>query len=176
MTTITNTLNANNSVKHKVVTVRTNANKKVIPLSQIQMLNTKGSIKVLPLSGKIVGKTATSTSGTAPLYIVNPANSKPAISVTTVTKQMEMECKEEMSEMDESVTSVSPNKENSSKSSVLEDILKASGVINEDYDEKISEFHIVQKATEGVVNSTGNSEKIEENDATISEYGKRVVK
>lgn len=172
-TTITNTLNTNSSVKHKVVTVRTNpntANKKVIPLSQIQMLNTKGSsIKVLPLTGKIVGKTTTSS--TAPLYIVNPANNKPTISITTITKQPEIETKEETAvaqvEIVPSTNASLINKENTNKSSVLEDILRASGVVNEDYDEKISEFHIVQKSLESEMDESINKMK-EEHDATIS--------
>lgn len=59
-----------------MVTVRTNpATKKVIPLSQLQVLNSKGGIKVLPLGGKIVGKTVTTSTNTvssSPVYIMNP--------------------------------------------------------------------------------------------------------
>ncbi|CAH1996449.1 unnamed protein product [Acanthoscelides obtectus] len=45
---------------------------KVIPLSQLQMLSSKGSIKVLPLGGKIVGKGLTSLSPSAQsLYLMN---------------------------------------------------------------------------------------------------------
>ncbi|XP_060518255.1 BRCA2-interacting transcriptional repressor EMSY [Cylas formicarius] len=48
--------------KHNVVTLKSNHGKKVIPLSHFQMLNSKGGIKVLPLSGKILGKTVSVTS------------------------------------------------------------------------------------------------------------------
>ncbi|EFA04488.2 BRCA2-interacting transcriptional repressor EMSY [Tribolium castaneum] len=109
-----------NSLKHKVVTVKTNpTTKKVIPLS---LLNSKGGIKVLPIGGKIVGKTTTSTSS-PPLYIVNtvaPKTTTPAV-------------------VTEAPPSVS--KENG-KSSVLGDILKASGVTTDDFDTQIEEFRI----------------------------------
>lgn len=76
--------------KHKVVTVRTNPTvKKVIPLSQLQVLNAKGSIKVLPLGGKIVTKTNT---GSTPVYIVNSGNMQ-CITKSTTSTPIIMTCK-----------------------------------------------------------------------------------
>lgn len=48
-----------NSVKQKVVTMRTTANKKIMP---VQVLNTKTGIKVLPIGGKIISKNGEHTS------------------------------------------------------------------------------------------------------------------
>lgn len=76
----TSTFNANS--KHKVVTVRTNpALKKMIPLSQLQVLNAKGGIKVLPIGGKIVTKT-NGNSG-SPIYIVNSSSNMQALTKST---------------------------------------------------------------------------------------------
>ncbi|KAI4465533.1 hypothetical protein MML48_3g00013693 [Holotrichia oblita] len=76
--------------KHKVVTVRTNPTvKKVIPLSQLQVLNAKGSIKVLPLGGKIVTKTNT---GSTPVYIVNSGNMQ-CVTKSTTSTPIIMTCK-----------------------------------------------------------------------------------
>lgn len=138
-------------IKHKVVTVKTNPiTKKVIPLSQLQVLNSKGSIKVLPLGGKIVGKTVGTTS--SPLYIMNtsqlPKNSSTtqftAANKLNVVEEIKSNKSTESEESDQNVTA-DENRENG-KSSVLADILKASGVITEaeDYDAKIEEFHIPQ--------------------------------
>ncbi|KAJ8975837.1 hypothetical protein NQ317_001234 [Molorchus minor] len=140
-----------NSVKHKVVTVKTNpTTKKVIPFSQLQVLNSKGNIKVLPLGGKIVGKGMTTAS---PLYFMTTqgftkgTSSSPAITTsklqTSIAEDVKPVILEKGTESTESTT-----RENG-KSSVLEDILKASGVISEeciaeDYDTKIEEFHIPQ--------------------------------
>lgn len=150
-----------NPLKHKVVTVKTNpVTKKVIPLSQLQVLNSKGSIKVLPLGGKIVGKTVGTTS--SPLYIMNTtqlaAKNSPTPQLTTINKLNIIEEPKSIKipESDESEQNLTAddNRENG-KSSVLADILKASGVITEaeDYDAKIEEFHIPQ-----------NKVKIEDND------------
>lgn len=108
-----------NAFKHKVVTVKTNpTTKKVIPLS---LFNSKGGIKVLPIGGKFLGKTATTSS--PPVFIVNTVTTK------TSTPQPVVE------------TPPSPSKENG-KSSVLGDILKASGVTTDDFDTQIEEFRI----------------------------------
>lgn len=149
---LTNVTNSGvNSVKHKVVTVKNNpASKKVIPFSQLQVLNSKGSIKVLPLGGKIVSK---SVSGNpSPLYIVNTTQQ---ITKVTHTPQIittsKLQDKSEIKIVEgpsETCSNALSSRENG-KSSVLEDILKASGVISEenaaeDYDAKIEEFHIPQ--------------------------------
>ncbi|RZC40823.1 EMSY [Asbolus verrucosus] len=111
-----------NSLKHKVVTVKTNpTTKKVIPLS---LINSKGGIKVLPIGGKIVGKSTTTTTS-PPLYIVNAMGPKSITAAQPVVME----------------TPASPNKENG-KSSVLGDILKASGVTTDDFDAQIEEFRI----------------------------------
>ncbi|KAJ8935080.1 hypothetical protein NQ314_013025 [Rhamnusium bicolor] len=158
---VTNVTNSGvNSVKHKVVTVKTNpTTKKVIPFSQLQVLNSKGSIKVLPLGGKIVGKTMAATS--SPLYIMNSMGVTQSFTKSTTSSQIITTSKiqsstgadtNSMALENETESTVrvthSPNRENG-KSSVLEDILKASGVISEecvaeDYDTKIEEFHIPQ--------------------------------
>ncbi|KAJ8958914.1 hypothetical protein NQ318_019683 [Aromia moschata] len=153
--------NVTNSVKHKVVTVKTNsAAKKVIPLSQLQVLNSKGSIKVLPLGGKIVGKSVAAAAA-SPLYIMNAVGaSQPFTKATSgspaiATSKIQTGAAEEIRPAVDGVTDPSekasprsPGRENG-KSSVLEDIMKASGVISEecvaeDYDTKIEEFHIPQ--------------------------------
>ncbi|CAG9859376.1 unnamed protein product [Phyllotreta striolata] len=142
---LTNVTSGTNPVKHKVVTVKTNpASKKVIPFSQLQVLNSKGNIKVLPLGGKIVGK---STSGNpAPLYIVNTTQQ-----ITRVTHSPQIIATNKAHEKAEVKVTESAGESacrENGKSSVLEDILKASGVIEEnnaeDYDAKIEEFHIPQ--------------------------------
>lgn len=90
----TSTFNPN--TKHKVVTVRTNPIKKVIPISQLQVLNAKGGIKVLPIGGKIVTKT-NGNSG-SPIYIVNSSTNMQALTKSTsstpnvVMSPMAQEC------------------------------------------------------------------------------------
>lgn len=90
----TSTFSAN--TKHKVVTVRTNPIKKVIPISQLQVLNAKGGIKVLPIGGKIVTKT-NGNSG-SPIYIVNSSTNMQALTKSTsstpsvVMSPMAQEC------------------------------------------------------------------------------------
>ncbi|XP_031344644.1 BRCA2-interacting transcriptional repressor EMSY isoform X1 [Photinus pyralis] len=79
-----------NSAKHKVVTVKTNStSKKVIPLAQLQALNAKGSIKMLPLGGKFVTKATT----TSPLYIMNSVSGVQAITKSTSSTPVIMTCK-----------------------------------------------------------------------------------
>uniref|UniRef100_A0A6P7GBM0 Uncharacterized protein LOC114336109 n=1 Tax=Diabrotica virgifera virgifera TaxID=50390 RepID=A0A6P7GBM0_DIAVI len=153
---LTNVTNSGvNSVKHKVVTVKTNpSTKKVIPLSQLQVMSSKGSIKVLPLGGKIVGKSVSGTS--SPLYIVNTTQVSKSTTTPTVTtsklqtEKSDVKLEESGAEIGSTASTTTTNctRENG-KSSVLEDILKASGVIAEenaaeDYDSKIEEFHISQ--------------------------------
>ncbi|CAH1284452.1 unnamed protein product [Diabrotica balteata] len=169
---LTNVTNSGaNSVKHKVVTVKTNpATKKVIPLSQLQVMSSKGSIKVVPLGGKIVGKSMSGTS--SPLYIVNSTQvSKSTTTPTITTSKLQMEkpdvkLEESGAEIGSSASTTTTicNRENG-KSSVLEDILKASGVIAEenaveDYDSKIAEFHISQNKG----GSENESDQLEEID------------
>lgn len=156
---VSNTTNSGmNSVKHKVVTVKTNpATKKVIPFSQLQVLNSKGSIKVLPLGGKIVGKTMSASS--SPLYIMNTVGASQQFTKSNCTPQAITTAKAQGGTGEETNPTVlengneggdRSNRENG-KSSVLADILKASGVISddgaEDYDTKIEEFHIPQNKT-----------------------------
>ncbi|KAJ8916272.1 hypothetical protein NQ315_016412 [Exocentrus adspersus] len=160
-----------NSVKHKVVTVKTNpATKKVIPFSQLQVLNTKGSIKVLPLGGKIVGKTMSASS--SPLYIMNTvgasqsitkAATPPAVTAAKVQAGALEDAAVPLENGDES--SDKTNKENG-KSSVLADILKASGVISddsaEDYDAKIEEFRVVENRAAAVESECVESAGVKE--------------
>ncbi|XP_072396919.1 uncharacterized protein [Diabrotica undecimpunctata] len=169
---LTNVTNSGvNSVKHKVVTVKTNpATKKVIPLSQLQVMSSKGSIKVVPLGGKIVGKSMSGTS--SPLYIVNSTQVSKSTTTPTITtsklqtEKSEVKLEESGAEIGSSASTTTTicNRENG-KSSVLEDILKASGVIAEenaveDYDSKIAEFHISQNK----VGSENESDQLEEID------------
>lgn len=90
------TTNSNNlsSVKHKVVTVRTNpATKKVIPLSQLQVLHSKANIKVLPFGSKIVGKAVPTT--TSSMYIMNSMNTHSTLtreSVPPVMSTVKTDC------------------------------------------------------------------------------------
>lgn len=82
LTSLSNSSTFTNNSKHKVVTVRANPGmKKVIPLSQLQVLNAKGSIKVLPIGGKIVTKT-NGNSG-SPIYIVNSNSNVQALTKST---------------------------------------------------------------------------------------------
>ncbi|XP_056644631.1 BRCA2-interacting transcriptional repressor EMSY isoform X1 [Diorhabda sublineata] len=148
---LTNVTNSGvNSVKHKVVSVKPNSSsKKVIPLSQLQVLNSKGNIKVLPIGSKIVSKSVTGTS--SPIYIVNTTQQLTKSTPTQVvaTSQIQSEKPEDkkteivMSEVDG--VSSPTNRENG-KSSVLEDILKASGIseenISEHYEDKVEDTQI----------------------------------
>ncbi|KRT80541.1 hypothetical protein AMK59_6745, partial [Oryctes borbonicus] len=165
------------ATKHKVVTVRTNPTvKKVIPLSQLQVLNAKGSIKVLPLGGKIVTKTST---GTTPVYIVNSGNIQ-CITKSTTSTPIIMTCKTQDS-LDnksllvlknpdiipkEAVDSLEQNEEllvkeeslEDNKSNVLLDIMEAAGVRSCDTDN----FGEVQMKNESVNENTCLIENIEE--------------
>lgn len=68
VTTSSSQISISNNFKPKMVTVKTNPTaKKVIPLS---VLNSRGGIKVLPIGGKIIGRTTTSTAS-QPIFIVN---------------------------------------------------------------------------------------------------------
>lgn len=92
LTPISNTITTN-STKHKVVTVRTNqAVKKVIPLSQLQVLNAKGGIKVLPIGGKIVTKSNVNATA-SPIYIVNTASNVPELTKSTPSTPVVMSYK-----------------------------------------------------------------------------------
>ncbi|XP_044268475.1 BRCA2-interacting transcriptional repressor EMSY [Tribolium madens] len=147
-----------NSLKHKVVTVKTNpTTKKVIPLS---LLNSKGGIKVLPIGGKIVGKTTTTSS--PPLYIVNTVTPKATTPAAAETPP-------------------SPSKENG-KSSVLGDILKASGVTTDDFDTQIEEFripnnHVTEEASQEQVEQLEEEEQVttHEKDLLILHEGEEVM-
>lgn len=167
---LTNVTNSGvNSVKHKVVAVKPNSSsKKVIPLSQLQVLNSKGNIKVLPIGSKIVSKSVT---GTSPIYIVNTTQqitkSTPtqAIAMSKIqSEKPEVKSENVLNEVD-GVSSPS-NRENG-KSSVLEDILKASGIAEENtivhYNDKVDDTRIsnvnnecsVIQNTDGVVDNAG---------------------
>ncbi|KAF2895391.1 hypothetical protein ILUMI_10786 [Ignelater luminosus] len=176
--TNTSTLSSS-SAKHKVVTVRTNpTTKKVIPLAQLHALNAKGSIKMLPVGGKIITK-ATTTPATPPLCLVNsvsvPTKNIPT-SVVTISsrsnelaivseaklvpqpKNQEVASAEGLSDPEASVVSNESTEStnfstdlltsnNNTKSSVLADILKASGVITSDNESYVDiENHITQFA------------------------------
>ncbi|KAF5294156.1 hypothetical protein FQR65_LT10867 [Abscondita terminalis] len=184
---LTSLANANtfttNSAKHKVVTVRTNSNnKKIIPLAQLHALNAKGSIKMLPVGGKILTKTTTASS---PLYIMNNVGSIQAITKSISSTPVVMTCRPQDPIPDTKI--VTKNKlttnedasflendctDESNKSSVLADILKASGVISSDnqpisvdYETQISQFAIPQSVPEKlppeVVENFENSEILE---------------
>lgn len=181
VTNVTNS--AGNPVKHKVVTVKTNPMaKKVIPLSQLQVLNSKGNIKVLPLGGKIVGKTIGTAS--SPLYIMNSAqltknNPIPqfnTVNKTTVIEEIKPIRTIESGEVDQNISNEEITNRENGKSSVLADILKASGVITEaeDYDAKIEEFHIPQNKSkidehDGVQIMTDSREDTEESEVDQNE-------
>ncbi|KAF5303193.1 hypothetical protein FQA39_LY10106 [Lamprigera yunnana] len=162
-----NTFTAN-SAKHKVVTVRTNSNnKKIIPVAHLHALNAKGSIKMLPVSGKIFTKPSTTSS---PLYIMNNVGGIQAITKSTSSTPVIMTCKPQdpITEIKPTSKSKTANNEDllcienvninhcmnnneNGKSSVLADILKASGVVSSDsehisvdYETQISQFAIPQ--------------------------------
>lgn len=136
-----------NSSKHKVVTVRTNSSMKKVSLSHLQVLNAKGNIKVLPFGGKILAK---SCAGTSPnLYVMNSTDSLQAVTKSTTSTPVVMTSKMQgPSELNDnsngakddiSVEHFKPAEEvntddskSTGKSSVLADILKASGVTPSD--------------------------------------------
>ncbi|CAH0556756.1 unnamed protein product [Brassicogethes aeneus] len=157
--------NTTNSVKHKVVTVRTNSStsKKVIPLSQLQVLNSKGNIKVLPLGGKIVGKSVTSTTS-SPLYIMNTMGNVQTIAKSLTMPTMITTKSKEAPNTSVSFVETSEKLLNNSEEekTIIEEIVKVPVVIKEeteqeDYDSKIEEFHITQT----VVKEENNLDKTE---------------
>ncbi|KAG5876868.1 BRCA2-interacting transcriptional repressor EMSY [Gonioctena quinquepunctata] len=175
---LTNVINSSmNSAKHKVVAVKTNpTTKKVIPLSQLQVLNSKGSIKVLPLGGKIVGKAVSGPS--SPLFIVNNTQiaksslSSQVVATSKVQSGDGSKLRATMNEPSGGIT-ISSNGENG-KSSVLEDILKASGVISDectadDYDTKIEEFHIPQNRNKDIEDENDQIKIITEDEIKTNE-------
>lgn len=155
------------STKHKVVTVRTNSNsKKMIPLAHLHALNAKGSIKMLPVGGKIITK-ATNASVSSPLYIMNNSRriqQAPTKTISSTPVMMTSRLQEPVSnelksysdlesdnmdiesstpeiihnDNDISPTELSDSITEISKSSVLADILKASGVISSE-NEQVSD-------------------------------------
>lgn len=118
-----------NSIKHKVVTVRTNALPKKVSLSHLQFLNAKGSIKVLPFGGKIITKTTTLP--TSNLIIVNSGEDKNAVKTVTSTSMI-LSTQSHESDTTNIENQIQEQPKDEPKSSVLEDILKASGVITAD--------------------------------------------
>ncbi|GJQ70633.1 hypothetical protein Trydic_g23023 [Trypoxylus dichotomus] len=173
---LTTTSGQPTTTKHKVVTVRTNPTvKKVIPLSQLQVLNAKGSIKVLPLGGKIVTKTST---GTTPVYIVNSGNIQ-CITKSTTSTPIIMTCKTQDSTDNKSLlvlknpdTTVKEAVDSSvqnddlhikeefqeDKSNVLADIMEAVGVVPCGTDSFAEEVKI---KNESIAESTSLIESIE---------------
>ncbi|KAK4879938.1 hypothetical protein RN001_008084 [Aquatica leii] len=175
-----------NSAKHKVVTVRTNTNnKKIIPLAHLHALNAKGSIKMLPVGGKILSKATTTSS---PLYIMNNVGGIQAITKSTSSTPVVMTCRPQDPITDLKVVaknkvqtnddlsylendSIDNFNDDGNKTSVLADILKASGVISPDnehisvdYETQISQFAIPQSVPEKLsdhVAVDGNFEVIE---------------
>lgn len=151
------TVNTNsfNSVKHKVVTVRTSnpasIGKKVLPVTQLQMLN-KGSIKVLPLGGKIVGKTTT-TSIPSSMYIMNSMgniqnltktiNSIPIATPAKLTENIDnpqiVSINSEASGSNGSINVEKPKQPATNCFSSSKPVAVSS---EDDYDSKINEFHI----------------------------------
>lgn len=144
----TNTL-GNNSVRHKVVTVRTNPATKKVSLSHLQVLNAKGSIKVLPFGGKILTKTATTP--TSNLFIVNSSDSGvQALTKSTTSTPLLVTSKPQenlednknvvavktesltMTESSQAFSAQTRDVKTEGKSSVLAEILRASGVIASD--------------------------------------------
>lgn len=152
-----------NSIRHKVVTVRTNTLPKKVSLSHLQVLNAKGSIKVLPFGGKIITKSATIP--TSNLIIVNSGESN-SITKSITSTPVIMTAKPQEPE----IASIKPiERENSTlqqrskdepKSSVLADILKASGVTvsdAENCEDDIDNVEVVQ--TESTCVTTGVTEE-----------------
>lgn len=91
LTPLSNAATFTTNSKHKVVTVKTNPGvKKVIPFSQLQVLNAKGGIKVLPFGSKIVTKANNSTS---PIYIVNSSTNMQALTKSTPSTPIVMSSK-----------------------------------------------------------------------------------
>lgn len=81
------TTTMSNLAKHKVITLRTDAMaKKVIPLSRFQTLNAK-NIKMVPIGGKYLAKTAVTGTGAVPMYITM-GNLQAATKSTTSTPIM----------------------------------------------------------------------------------------
>ncbi|XP_074042716.1 uncharacterized protein isoform X2 [Leptinotarsa decemlineata] len=168
---LTNAINSGvNSVKHKLITVKSNSTaKKVIPLSQLQVLNSKGSLKMLPLGGKVVGKTGTPS----PLYFVNASHvtkggsqaGAPCRSQSESDEGPKVMC-DESSDVSGSKGSLDNDLENSSKSPELVTETEECGV--EDYDKKIEEFHILQNRNHECDRiGTINTEVVQNMDYTI---------
>lgn len=125
---MTTAKNTGNSLKHKVVTVRTNSLPKKVSLSHLQFLNAKGSIKVLPFGGKIITKTATIP--TSNLIIVNSGENKSTVksvaSTPVVFSTRSQDTPTTKPVEDENLAD--QQSKDQQKSSVLAEILKASGV------------------------------------------------
>nr|CAI5862556.1 unnamed protein product [Callosobruchus analis] len=126
---------------------------KVIPLSQLQMLSSKGSIKVLPLGGKIVGKGLTSLSPSASsLYVMNTSpklvKAPPKVQVRSVEVKTE--------EIEDDAITRSPNLRGNNKPTLVEnDIQNTSSIVTvqnqENFDvkvEKVGEIHIPEIKTD----------------------------
>ncbi|XP_045471442.1 BRCA2-interacting transcriptional repressor EMSY [Harmonia axyridis] len=176
VTLATSTVNSNsfNSVKHKVVTVRTsnpvNTGKKVLPITQLQMLN-KGSIKVLPLGGKIVGKTTTSAIPSS-MYIMNSMGNMQNLTKTINTLPIAAPTKIIENIDNTQIVPLSTNPETGSSNCArnmekLKELTKNSSVVNkvitvdDDYDNQIEEFHI-ETVPEDAVVEVKSEEDIEE--------------
>ncbi|VEN49037.1 unnamed protein product, partial [Callosobruchus maculatus] len=129
------------------------ASAKVIPLSQLQMLSSKGSIRVLPLGGKIVGKGLTSLSPSASsLYVMNTSpklvKAPPKVQVQSIEVKTE--------EIEEDGTTRSSNLRGNNKPTIMEnDLQNAPSIVTiqnqENFEvkvEKVEEVHIPEIKTE----------------------------
>lgn len=133
VTPVTNNSSFNsNSVKHKVVTVRTNPTTKKLSLSHLQVLNAKGNIKVLPFGGKILSKTTTAPASN--LFIMNTNDGLQTKSILTTPLMMAKQQEErkplinDHTETSVPTYSIEAAVPRENKSSVLAEILEASGV------------------------------------------------
>lgn len=179
---VTNVSNSSLNMKHKVVTVKTNSNnKKMIPFSQLQVLNTK-SLKVVPFPGKFLSKTVTANS---PLYIMN--TTQPLTKTTPSTQVLSTSTvQDEELQSNQETTVELPNytiAENPSidygKTSVLEDILKSTGVVAhpvDDYEAKIAGFQIPTHDEENQeVENVADSHAKTETDNGVQEFDYTLV-
>lgn len=125
-----------NSVKHKVVTVRTNPTTKKLSLSHLQVLSAKGNIKVLPFGGKILSKTTTAPASN--LFIMNTNDGLQTKSILSTPVMMakpqedRKPCINDYTETNIPSYSIEAAVPKENKSSVLAEILEASGVTASD--------------------------------------------
>lgn len=146
--------------KHKVVTVRTNTLPKKVSLSHLQFLNAKGSIKVLPFGGKIVTKSTTIP--TSNLIIMNSGDTKNTINTMSSTHVISSTKVQEPFSIKPADSVAETQSNNEPKSSVLAEILKASGVTAEDSETIDEEIDSSQELTLKAEQSPEYQEKLEQ--------------